>query len=260
MKASEIMEQLFTFGAWADFRNSCDTLKAGDPDRQVTKVAVTMTAKADVLKQALSWGAEMMIVHEPTYFNHWDEHSDDKVECMKRAIIEESGLVIYRFHDHPHYAMPDMISAGMMEQMALDADISFEPYNLTRAILRQPMTAVEFAKLLEDSLNIKHLRICGARDIPSTHISARFGASGGLIEEMQKEDTQILLCGETTEWSVAEYARDAAGLGLHKTLIIMGHVGSERYGMIYIAKQLMKMLPQLDVRYFDCGEVYTYTD
>ena len=94
MKAQEIMEKLCTFGAQGDYSNTCDTLKAGDPERQVAKVAVTMTATADVLRQALAWGAELMIVHEPTYFNHWDEHTDDPLECKKRSIIEESGLVI----------------------------------------------------------------------------------------------------------------------------------------------------------------------
>lgn len=260
MTAQEIMDQLCTFGAQGDYSNSCDTLKAGDPERQITKVAVTMTATAEVLRQAFAWGAELMIVHEPTYFNHWDEHTDDPVECKKRSIIQDSGLVIYRFHDHPHIALPDMIAMGMMKQMALDAEVTLEPYNLVRATLHQPMTAVEFAKLLENRLNIRHLRICGARDIPSTKICARFGASGGLVEQMQRNDTEIMLCGETTEWSVAEYARDAAGLGLNKTLIIMGHVGSERYGMVYIAEELKKLLPQLDIRYFETDEVYTYTD
>ena len=40
----------------------------------------------------------------------------------------------------------------------------------------------------------------------------------------------------------------------------MGHIGSERDGMVYVADLLKEMLPALDVRYIECGEVYTYTD
>jgi creatinine amidohydrolase/Fe(II)-dependent formamide hydrolase-like protein len=69
-----------------------------------------------------------------------------------------------------------------------------------------------------------------------------------------------MLTGETCEWSIAEYARDAAALGRNKTLIIMGHVGSERYGMQYIARCLQEKLPELQVQYFHTPEVYTYTD
>lgn len=220
-----------------------------------------MTATVDVLRQALTWGAEMMIVHEPTYFNHWDEHSDDPVEKEKRNLIEQSGLVIYRYHDHPHYACPDMIASGMLEQMELTGTVTFpEPYNLIRAELHRPITAVAFAAMLEQKLQIKHLRICGARELPCTNISAKFGAPGGVLQELQRPETQIMLTGETTEWSIAEYARDAAALGFNKTLIIMGHVGSERYGMRYVANCLQEKLPMLEVQYFQTPEVYTYTD
>lgn len=261
MTAQQIMDCMFQYGSDGDYSNTCDTLKAGNPHREIHKVAVTMTATVDILRQALAWGAEMMIVHEPTYFNHWDTHSSEPVETEKRKLIEQSGLVIYRYHDHPHIACPDMIASGMLEQMELDGLVTFpEPYNLVRAVLHQPMTAVSFAAMLEQKLDIRHLRICGARNLPCTNISAKFGAPGGVLEELQRPDTQIMLTGETTEWSIAEYARDAASLGHNKTLIIMGHVGSERYGMRYVANRLQEKLPMLEVQYFHTAEVYTYTD
>lgn len=88
-----------------------------------------------------------------------------------------------------------------------------------------------------------------------------FGAPGNIVlEELQRPESQIVLVGETCEWLIGEYARDAAQLGLKKALLIMGHVGSERDGMEYTARLLKERHPQLDVKYFDCGEVYTYTD
>ncbi len=265
IKAFEVMDQLFTYGQGYDYTHTCDTLKAGCADKTVSRVAVTMTATIPVLEQVIAWGADMLIVHEPTFFTcndtYSDEPTDDPVDQYKRKLVRDSGLVIYRFHDHSHYADPDMIAAGMLEQMELDADITYpEPYNLVRATLNTPTTAVELATLLEQRLNIRHIKICGARDIPSTKLSARFGASGGIIEELQRPETQILLCGEVVEWLVAEYARDLAATGQNKSLLILGHVGSERYGMDYIAKRLQEHLPQIKVQYFDCGEVYTYSD
>ena len=70
----------------------------------------------------------------------------------------------------------------------------------------------------------------------------------------------MVLTGEACEWNLAEYARDCAQLGYKKALIIMGHIGSERDGMVYTADLLKDMHPELDVQYFECGEVYTYTD
>lgn len=39
----------------------------------------------------------------------------------------------------------------------------------------------------------------------------------------------------------------------------MGHIGSERDGMRLLTERLKKNYP-LDVRYIECGEVYSYTD
>ena len=57
---------------------------------------------------------------------------------------------------------------------------------------------------------------------------------------------------------LGEYARDAAQLGFCKALIIMGHIGSERDGMKLLAQKLPEIQPDLVVRYFECGEVYSY--
>ena len=87
-----------------------------------------------------------------------------------------------------------------------------------------------------------------------------FGAPGGEVEELKSDNAQVVLVGETSEWSLGEYARDAAQLGYKKALLILGHEGSERAGMVYTADILREMYPGLDVQYFECGEVYTYTD
>ena len=59
---------------------------------------------------------------------------------------------------------------------------------------------------------------------------------------------------------LGEYARDAAQLGHKKALLILGHIGSERDGMRYLADELKKAHSEIPCAYFECGEVYTYTD
>ena len=56
MKAYEIMEDLFSLSKplWND--RTCDTLKAGDPDTEVTKVAISMFATVDIVRAAREWG------------------------------------------------------------------------------------------------------------------------------------------------------------------------------------------------------------
>ena len=261
MKANEIMQSLFSLSDDVDFSNTCDTCKAGDPNAEVSKVAVTMFPTPQTVLDAKEWGAQLLIVHEPAYYNHMDEYSQDKLEVEKRKLIEESGLTVIRFHDHPHYTTPDMIAAGELRALDLGGKVKYtDVFDLVRIELDDPITPVALAKRIEDRLGIRHVRICGSRDAECTKISAMFGAPGGVLEELQNDSCEILLVGETCEWSMGEYARDAVQLGYKKALLILGHVGSERAGMVYTADVLKQMHPELDVRYFENGEVYTYTD
>ena len=220
-----------------------------------------MFATPEVVKQAKEWGAQLLIVHEPTYYNHKDEHSDEKIECEKRRLIEDSKITVYRFHDHPHYTTPDIIASGQLKAFGLKGTVEYtDVIDLVRIHLDQPITPVELAKLIETRCGIKHLRICGVRDAKCSVVSGMFGTPRKVFEELKSDKCEILLTGEACEWSLGEYARDAAQLGHKKALIIMGHIGSERDGMIYTAELLKKQYPDLDIRYFECGEVYTYTD
>ena len=261
MKAYEIMEDLFSLSGPLFSDRTCDTIKAGDPNTEVTKVAVSMFATVDIVRQARDWGAELLIVHEPTYYNHWDDHSNDYFEVEKRRLIEASGLTIYRFHDHPHCTDPDIITTGEIQYLGLDCTLEkTDVFDLTRLHLNTPMTPRQLAKHIENTLGIAHVRIAGAADVPCTSLSLMVGTPGGLEQELLRPETEIILTGEICEWALGEHVRDAAQLGYRKAILVLGHIGSERDGMKYTAQILKERQPQLDVRYFEGGEVYTYSD
>lgn len=261
MKAIEIMNDLFSLSNKVDFSNTCDTLKAGDPDVEVKKVAVTMHATVEVVKAAAEWGAELLIVHEPTYYNHPDNHSEERFECEKRQLIEKTGMTIYRFHDHPHFTTPDIIGEGQFKGFGLKGKIEpTDRFGMTRFHLEEPISALELAKIIETRCGLKHVRICGNRDHKFSCITGMFGTPGHVKDEIGCDGEKLVLTGEICEWALGEYVRDAAALGYKKALIVMGHEGSEREGMIYTAEILAQKHPELEVRYIECGEVYTYTD
>ena len=115
MKAQEIMEVLYSMETTANYSHTCDTLKAGDPEKEVKKVAVTMFGTPDLIEEALKWGTDMLIVHEPMYYLHGDNVSPectDPIVLKKVALANESGLAVYRYHDHMHHHVPDMIGVG----------------------------------------------------------------------------------------------------------------------------------------------------
>lgn len=259
MKAIEIMNELF---AWApgDYSTTCDTLKAGSPDTEVAKVAVCCFTTPKVVREAAAWGAQLLITHEPTYYDHWDNECHLPVGIAKRKLIESTGMAVYRYHDHPHMAPEDLICQGEIKALGLPGRITeIAGFGVTHYELDEPITPRLLAEQIERNFGIAHVRICGTTDKPCTKLSFAWGTPGGMMEELAGE-SEIILTGEACEWKLAEYARDADELGLTKALLILGHCGSERDGMAHIAGLIQSRFPDLEVKYFQSEEVYTYTD
>ena len=260
MKACELFEDIIS-GAYEISRRTCDVLKAGDPNKEIKKVAVTMFATVETIKKAKSWGADMLIVHEPTYYDHYEEIEDLPVVVEKRRLIEESGITIYRYHDYMHHRPVDQIPEGEIYYLGLEGKVENTPYSASYMFTaNESITALELANKMERELGIKKVRIAGTRDKKSTKIALCFGTPGGVFELLTSNDVEIVLTGEACEWKLAEYARDADALGINKTLIVMGHIGSERDGMRLLAKRLQENYQDFETCYIECGEVYTYTN
>lgn len=259
MKAYELIRQLED-GAFTP-EITCDTVKAGSTEKELYKVAVSMFATVDTARAAKDWGADMLIVHEPTYYDHMERFVETPVTLAKRRLIEESGIVVYRYHDNMHYRKTDLITKGMLHYLGLSGRLEITPHFASYVFVSdEAVSALELARRMEKELGIKHVRIAGNRDAKVKRIGACFGTPGGVFELLTGDEVDMILTGEACEWKLCEYARDAAALGMNKSMIVMGHIGSERDGMRLLAEDMKKKYTDLEIKYFECGEVYTYTD
>ena len=87
MKAIDIIEDIKEGSR--PLKVTCDTVKAGDENRAVKKLAIAMFPTVEVIRAAAEWGADMLIVHEPTYYDHMDVMIDSSVTRAKKALIDE---------------------------------------------------------------------------------------------------------------------------------------------------------------------------
>lgn len=259
MKASDIIKDLCSQGPAPEV--TCDTVKAGNAEKEIKRVAVTMFPTVKALREAKAWGADMMIVHEPTYYHHMEMGAETEVSRKKREIIEESGMVIFRFHDRMHAAAPDGIAEGELHFLGLSGRLEKTPYFASYIMtLDREFTARELGLLVEERLGIKRVRIAGERNKPIRRLALCFGSPGGIFELISDEGIDSMLVGEVCEWKVCEYARDAAELGINKSVIALGHVGSERGGMELLCEKYAEKYGEIEFRYFENDEVYSYTD
>src|SRR5678815_5880565 len=67
-----------------------DTFKIGNPDTVVKGIATSFSATLDVCQRAHAAGKNLLIVHEPTFYNHNDETANlsGEIYDTKRNFIE----------------------------------------------------------------------------------------------------------------------------------------------------------------------------
>jgi len=237
-----------------------DTFKAGDPDTPVTGIATTMMATYDVLRRAAASGKNLIITHEPTFYNHEDKTSEfekenDAVLATKLSFIAEHHLVVWRFHDHWHARRPDGIQTGMIR--ALGWEKCQNPNNNHLFIV--PETTLEgLAADIRQHLGIRTLRVVGHPTMRVSKLALNPGYPGFASERhtLQRDDVQVLVMGEGLEWETIEYGADAAAEGKQKALIILGHIPSEQAGMDDCARWLRTFVTEVPVEFVPAAEPF----
>lgn len=233
-------------------KETVDTFKAGNPDTAVTGIAVTMMATMDVLQRAANQGRNLVITHEPTFYNHLDVPNgmpeSDPVWKEKREFIDKHGMVVWRFHDHWHRRDPDGILAGMVHTLGWEKYQQEEnPHLFTMPERTLEELAAELAKKLDSPV----VRVVGEPGMKVTRIAFSPGSAGFAREThaLELERVEALLVGETREWETVEYAADAVSEGRKKAMIVIGHVPSEQAGMEECARWLKTFVKNVPIEF-----------
>ena len=244
---------------WA--AETVDTFKAGDPDTAVTGIAVTMMATMDVLERAAASGKNLIITHEPTFYNHLDkldvleQKENDPVLATKLAFIREHRLVVWRFHDHWHKRKPDGIVAGMV--YALGWKEYQDPKN--EYLFTIPETTMErLAADLKAKLSTHAMRVVADPGQRLKRVALVPGASGFEAEThaLEMPDVEVLLTGEPREWETVEYVADAVTQKKGKGLIILGHIPSEQAGMQECTRWLKTFVSEVPVEFVPAADPF----
>lgn len=234
-----------------------DTFKIGDPETVVKGIATSFSGTLDVCQRMAASGKNLLIVHEPTFYNHNDETKDlsSEVYKAKRDFIEKHDIVIWRFHDHWHARRPDGVFVGMTE--ALDWKKYLSTDNPRRFDL--PNTTLEgLAKDIQRQLRVRAMRVIGDPQMKVSRVvlSPGFNNPQGMMRALDRPDVDVLIIGESREWEAVEYLRDVITTGRKKAMIVLGHVPSEEAGMNECAKWLKTFVPEVPIEYLPGGEPF----
>ena len=238
--AENIIKTIIRNTESSEVPNTVDVIKAGDPQTRVTGIVTTMFATMDVLKKAVEMNCNLIIAHEPLFYNHLDEtkqFANDPVFHEKKKFIDDNKLVVWRFHDYIHRLKPDAIDFGMAvklkwEKYASTAD--FDKFEIPLTTLKDLLV------YLKRIFPANAFHVIGDPDMKLSGIAFAAGAPGSSahLRLLRDQSVDVLLAGEVPQWETYEYVRDAVIQNRNKAVIFLGHVTSEEPGMEYCAQWL----------------------
>jgi putative NIF3 family GTP cyclohydrolase 1 type 2 len=247
-----IQEQLARQGvAWRE--GGRDTFKAGNPETAVRGIATSGMSTFDVLRRAAAAGKNLVITHEPTFYNDRDVTTtlaSDPVYLAKQRFIAAHDLVVWRFHDHAHAMRPDPLVAGSARTLGWTG---YASPSEARLYVLPPTTLGELARDVARRLGDRGIRVIGD---PAMQVSRVLLGPGYGIPALTSA-VDVVVGGEMSEsGGNTEYALDAAAAGQPRGVIMLGHMMSEDHGMQEVADWLGTFLSDAPIAFLPAGEPF----
>jgi putative NIF3 family GTP cyclohydrolase 1 type 2 len=240
--------------------DTVDTLKSGDKDIVVTGIVTTMFATIEVIRKTIALGANFIIAHEPTFYNHRDETKwleNDEVYRYKADLLKQHNIAVWRNHDYIHSRKPDGVIEGLADQLGWKKyqETNQIVYNLPAALTLKAMISH-----LKTKLHIQMVRYIGNPDQLCKKILFIPGAAGGetQIQTTSTMKPDVLICGEISEWETAEYVRDARAKGQQLSLVVLGHIASEEPGSVFMEQWLKEKFPAIKTSHIPAGNSLSF--
>lgn len=266
-------------GSWNGIKieesNTRDKILFGDPDVECTGIVTAIYASVDVIEKAHELGANLIIAHEALLWNHgdhrdWLEESQNKTYLLKKKMMEDYGIVVWRFHDYIHSGIKhedgyiDGIFYGLAQELEWQNALCNQ--DLSGAIYYEckQTTAREVGKQLIETFNLNGLKCVGNLDAKVNKILVcghvmEGSNSNDLIKKVDKEDINLLIPLELIDFTLTEYVKDSAQLGIDRCILVPGHFNIEEPGMKYMEKWLDKALPEkIPFKYVQAGDMYEF--
>lgn len=217
----EAIDKAAAFSLALDFDNP--GLLVGDPQEAVKSAVVALDVTEEVIQEAVSRGANLIVTHHPVIFHPMRRVTADTL--VYRLIRE--GISVISAHTNLDIAAGGVndILAGLLELQ--DAGPAGTENLMRVGTLKRGMTPPEFAYYVKQKLDLPALRYCdGGRAIERVAVVG--GSGGSMLEEAALAGCEAFVTGDVKH----DVMLDAAHRQI--TLLDAGHFGTETHVLGYL--------------------------
>ena len=213
-----LLEELMPSNLAEDWDNV--GLMLGRKGKTVKKILLALDLTKEVVEQAISQKADLIVTHHPAIFKKLKRVVDNDWQQDLLLTLAENGIAVYSAHTNL-----DCVSTGVNDVLAKllkldDADVLDESNGLGRIGVVEKMLLADYAQLVKASLKADYVTV-GDAGKPVHKVAVCGGAGSDLIDIALAKGADTLVTGDVKYHS----AQQAVFSGLN--IIDAGHQPTE---------------------------------
>jgi putative NIF3 family GTP cyclohydrolase 1 type 2 len=251
---------------------SVDRIIIGDPDTPVQKIGTAWMPYWSTCKEAVRQGVNVLVVHEPTFYDHWDlsnnpwsisESPSPGQQEMQETIdkkmkwITENGLVIIRCHDVWDKIPDKGIPYAFGNALGFDNEDIIRKDTYYNVYRTDPAPAIDVARMIASKLEAvgqPGVAFYGDENHMIRSVGVGTGCICNPIEFMHlAPDLFIAIDDSVQTWVQTTWAEDTG-----KPLVVVNHGTSEEFGIRLLNEQLKNAFREYEVIHYKQGCTYKW--
>lgn len=233
------LERIAPPGLAEEWDNSGFQVRITD-GRQIRRILVSLEISGDVVSEAISKGADMIVTHHPLIFGKISKVDDKQITGNYLIRLIQAGISVYSAHTSFDSAL-NGTNQYLAEQLGLEEIRPLAPSALPGAedcgmgrtgVFSEPLSFEAFMQRLVSACDRNIYRIAGKAPESVSKVSLCTGAGAEFIGAAAENGSDVYITGDVKYHD----ARDACETGV--CVVDAGHFGTENIFSENFAAQL----------------------
>ena len=175
-------------------------LLIGSPDQEVHGVLIGFDCTPELIEEAVSCGADLVVTHHPLIFGGVKKISPDDPTGLSIIKAVSAGVAVYAAHTTADKVLAG-VSGAMARRLGLEdiqvLDEEDEGIGLGAVgNLPKPMSSEEFVAYVKSCFGLSVARCSRPLDIPVSRVAMCGGSGSSLIGKAMESGAQAYICGD----------------------------------------------------------------
>ena len=207
-------------------------LLIGPEKQEIRKVLVALDCSMVTAREAVDWGADLLLTHHPVFFGGVKAIRPDLPATAAPWLLLRHGIGLFAAHTNLDTAQGG-VNDCLAQVLGLTEVCTLPLEHMGRVGSIQPCPLRDFARLVQQRLETT-LRVCGDWERSISRVALLGGAGGDAVYAAKEAGADVLVTGEIKH----HQALEAQVLGI--AVVEAGHYDTECAFMGAMMKHLQK--------------------